>query len=493
MTRTTRQRQVSGRIGVAGPRGRRTGQSRDSAQSPISDVVGRVARWDIALAACALLSWIGGHFAGAISSIAIPAWVVSGIALGLLRPRYGLIVTILVVPYLGGSATPRDAELLRVIPILGAAVRVGADRLRGERVLGAPRGEMVGLALVAAGLFLMTAFTAYLRQANAEALVLAALPWLLGAPVAFLAVWITAEHAGELPGGLIVDAVLVSTVVACLFAIAAWLGAPWTEPFAYASGQGGRLAALGFPTPTGIGVAIALPFAAAAAVRRQVLAGVAVLGLGIVTVVLTGSRGPLIALGVGGFLALAVSGRLGVRTILAGAGIALVAAAALVAVKYGTTPEQIQNAFAAVNEGDAQRVQSWRDAIDVTLRDPLTGGGWRSLSTVEVSGSVGIAASHNMILNAFADGGLPLGITFGGVVLYSVARMWSNRRQLAAYAIAGATVLLVTGLWDIPNLRSYGAVMGGLALGLVAQEPFDPNAPRVAKKRDLRSRPMPAV
>ena len=432
--------------------------------------MGRLARWDVALAAFAWLSWFGGHFAGPVSDVAIPAWVVTGIALGLLRPRFGLLVTILVVPYLGGAADPPQAELLRVIPILGAAVRVGVDRLRGERSLGAPGGGMVGLALVAACLFLLTAFTAYRQSSNAEQLVLAALPWLLGAPVAFLATWITAAHDGELPDGPIVDAVLVSTVVACLFAIVAWLGAPWTASFAFPAGGGGRLAALGYPTPTGIGVAIALPFAVVAARRHHLLAGIAVLTLGLATVVLSGSRGPLIALGVGGFVALAVSGRLSVRTILAGAGIAMVAAAALVAVKYGTTQQQILDALAAVNVGDAQRVQSWRDAIEITLRDPLAGGGWGSLSRVQESGSVGIAASHNMILSGFADGGVPLGITFGGVVLYSVLTMWSNRRWIAPYAIAGATTLLVTGLWDIPNLRSYGAVMGGLALGLVARK-----------------------
>ena len=430
----------------------------------------RLTRWDVALAAFAWLSWFGGHFAGPVSDVAIPAWVVTGLALGLLRPRFGLLVTILVVPYLGGAADPPQAELLRVIPILGAAVRVGVDRLQGKRSLGAPRGEMVGLALVAAGLFLLTAFTAYRDSSRADQLVLAALPWLLGAPVAFLATWITAAHDGELPDGPIIDAVLLSTVVACLFALVAWWGAPWTASFAFPAEVSGRLAALGYPTPTGIGVAIALPFAVVAAHRRHVLAGVAVLALGLATVVLTGSRGPLIALGVGGFVGLAVSGRLNARTILAGAGIAMVAAAALVAVKYGTTPQQILDTLAAVNEGDAQRVQSWRDAIEMTLRNPLAGGGWGSLSRAQASGSAGIAASHNMILSAFADGGVPLGITFGGVVLYSVLTMWSNRRRIAPYAIAGATVLLVTSLWDVPNLRSYGAVMGGLALGLVARQ-----------------------
>jgi O-antigen ligase len=129
-----------------------------------------------------------------------------------------------------------------------------------------------------------------------------------------------------------------------------------------------------------------------------------------------------------------------------------------------------------VNVGDAYRVQSWRAALEITLSDPLTGGGWGSLSRLPEFSAVGIAASHNLILNSFADGGVPLGLTFGGVVLYSVVKMWSNRRWIAPSAIAGATALLFIGLWDIPNLRSYGAVMGGLALGLVARKLSHPVA-----------------
>jgi hypothetical protein len=487
VARTTRQRRAQGRTGAAGPASHR----RENAVVPpraIESVVGRLARWDIALAAVAWLAWFGGHFAGPIAQFSIPTWVVTGIALGLLRPRMALAVTILTVPYLGGAVDPGQGELLRVIPVLGAAVRVTTDRLQGQRTQQAPRGEVVALAVIAAGLFLLTAFTAYLNVPNAEPLVLAALPWLLGAPVAFLAAWIAAAHEGELSDNTIVDAVLVSTVAACLFALAAWWGAPWTTSFAFPVDVTGRLAALGYPTPTGIGVAIALPFAVAAASRRHLLAGAAVLALGLLTVVLTGSRGPLIALGVGSFIAFAVSGRLTVRTILAGAGIALVAAAALVAVKYGSTPQQILNGIAAVNVGDSYRVESWRGAIEVTVNHPVTGGGWRSLIRVPEFGAVGLAASHNMILNAFADGGVPLGVTFGGVVLYSTVKMWSNRHRIAPYAIAGAVALLVTGLWDIPNVRSYGAVMGGLALGLVSRRLSGPAAPHDRKTRRTEAR-----
>jgi hypothetical protein len=491
VARSTRERRTNGRAGAAGPATRRARENPAAQPNPIESLVGRLARWDIALAAVAWLSWFLGHFAGPIADVAIPSWVVTGIALGLLRPRFAVVVTILVVPYIGGATDPANAELLRVIPILGAALRVAADRLRGTRRLGEPRGEMVALAFVAAILFLVTPFTAPVPSIYAEQYAIAGLTWLLAAPVAFLATWVAAADSGELSDGPITDAVLISTVVACLFALDAWWGAPWTASFAFPVDVTGRLAALGYPTPTGIGVAIALPFAVAAASRRHLLAGIGVLAIGLTTVILTGSRGPLIAIGLGALLALGAARRLNARTVLAGAGIAVVAVAALIAVKYGTTAQQILDGFAAVNVGDSYRVQSWRAAIEISFSDPLTGGGWRSLSRVPEFGNVGIAASHNLLLNGFADGGLPLGLSFGGVVFYSVVVMWSNRRRIAPYAIAAATTLLVTGLWDIPNLRSYGAVMGGLALGLVARNVSDPatqREPRGAGQRRMNQR-----
>ncbi len=442
-----------------------------------SAVIARVARWDVAIALVAWLSWFGGHLA-TVSDIAIPLWIVTGLALGLSTPRIALLVTIVVVPYTGGIAEPPQAELLRVIPILGAAARVALDRLRGDRVALAPGGAIVGLALVAIGLYLLTAFTAFLGHPNAERLVLAALPWLLGAPIAFVATWIVGAHDGHLPDAPILDAVLVSTVLACLFAFAAWMGVPWTAPFAFPADWYGRLSAFGYPTPTGMAVAIALPVAVVAAYRRHVVAAAAVLALGLGTVAATGSRGPLLALAAGAFVAAAASGRLTARVAAAGAAIAIVGAAGVLAVRYGTTPEALAGAISQMIGTDTLRAQSWWAAVLITARNPLLGGGWQSLGRFPDFDLGGIGASHNMVLANFADGGLPLGLAFSGVLLYSALTMWRHRRWIAPYAMAAATTLLVAGLWDIPNLRSYGAVMGGLALGMVAR-----SAPRALKTR----------
>ncbi len=472
--------------GVAGA----TGRPASAAAGPpatISAIRSHVG-WDLVLAATALAGWFAGHYDGMPSDIGIPVWVATGLALGILRPRIGLIVTVLVVPYTGAAVDPPQSEVLRVIPVLGAGVRVAVDRLRATRTDGAPGGPMVGLALIAAGLFLLTAFTAYLDSPNAERLVMAALPWLLGAPIAFLAAWLVASHEVHLADRSVVDAVLASTIVACLIALAGWWGVSWTEPFLFTVSVSGRLAAFGYAPPTGMAIAFALPIAVAAARRRHVVAAAAMLALGLIVIVLTGSRGPLLALGIGTLAGVAASRRLRPASLAAGAVVATAAAVALIATRYpGYSIDQILTSVMAPDSEDALRVQTWRAALEIAAANPIFGGGWQSLASNPEVSVRGIADSHNMILAAFADGGIPLGLAFGGVVLFSVRMIWANRRILPAYATASAVTLLAAGLWDIPNLRSYGAVLGGLALGVVARNL--PHQPVSVKRGQSRKGP----
>ena len=429
------------------------------------------------------MGWIAGHYAGWPSDLGAPIWIFGGFALGLVRPPLGLIVTILVVPYAGADADPARSELFRVIPVLGAAVRVVLDRVRPPKPDYAPAGAVLGLAVLASALFIVSAVTPYLDDPNAESLVLAALPWLLGASVAFLAAWIVATHLSESSVGAVGPTVLASTVIACLVALAAWFGLPWIDPFVFAADVSGRLAAFGYAPPTGMAIAFALPIAVAVARRWHVLAAAGVLGLGLFVILLTGSRGPLLALGIGAFVGFAMSGRLNRATFATGALIAAVVGAWLVMSRYpGYSADQLVASFLAADSEDAIRVRSWFAAIEITTQNPLLGGGWRSLSRYHDVDLRGIGDSHNMILSAFANGGLPLGLAFGAVLLYSLRMLWTNRRNVPTYLLVAAITVLVAGLWDIPNLRSYGAVMGGLALGLVAR-----GKPReVPTKRDRR-------
>lgn len=82
----------------------------------------------------------------------------------------------------------------------------------------------------------------------------------------------------------------------------------------------------------------------------------------------------------------------------------------------------------------------------------------------------GVNLSHNMVLQGLADGGFVLGGAILAVIIGSIRSAWSRRRAIPIGFIAAAVAVIVCGLWDMPHLRSYAAVMGGLALGLVARK-----------------------
>ena len=73
-----------------------------------------------------------------------------------------------------------------------------------------------------------------------------------------------------------------------------------------------------------------------------------------------------------------------------------------------------------------------------------------------------------------------------------MGRYTAQKWRGGAYLIAAVATFLVCGFWDIPQVRSYAAVMGGIALGMaagpligraggVAAEPLNGRSPGVAK------------
>jgi hypothetical protein len=450
--------------------GKASRRKRESSPAPVvaAPVSAHIERLDLVFVGVALALWFAAHFPGVVADFAIPAWVVVGIALGLFRPWLGLLLTILVVPFLGGATVQPTGEMLRVVPILGAAVRVVFDRVIKGPTTSGPDGRLVIAAVAAAGLYAFTVITGF---GSDGAVVSANIVWLIGGPIAMMAAWLTASHVVEGRYDTLADVALVATVVGCTFALASWLGMPGTDVFGFPAEKFGRLAALGFPTPTAMGVATTLPFAYAAAARRHWLAGLAVACLGLVVIILTQSRGPLIALGVATVVAILLSGRFTRRTAVAGLAVGTVALIALIGVRYGTNPEQAVNAILGSTGSDADRIATWLAAVSITIASPIVGGGWRALERFGdgTFAQHAIAYSHNIVLHGFAEGGLPLGIANAAVILGSTFMAWRNRFSLPVFVTAAAVAFLVCGLWDIPQVRSYAAVMGGIALGLVAE------------------------
>ena len=435
---------------------------------------GALAGWGSGLAWIAATCWLLGHIP-ALTAVAIPAWIVTGLALGVAQPWLGLLLTVAIVPFLGGATEPLEGEVLRVIPIYGAAARVLLDRF----VLGpsfgrvgrpGPPGWVVAAAVAATALYAYTAQTGSVAVAEGgDALFLdSGLHWLAGGPMAMLAAWIAASHVVAGRSLTFTNVVLLTTVAGCALALAAWFGFPGVDLVTFPGIVNGRLGALGYPTPTAMGIATALPFAVVAAFRYSRWLAFGVIGLALVTMVLTWSRGPLIAVGVGAILAVLASGRVERRYRIAGLAVGSMALVALVAVRYGTNVNAIMGAIGGGAGGDVDRVNTWIAAVSITLASPLVGGGWRSLDRFGDFLQRRISYSHNLVLHGFAEGGIPLGITNATVILYSAWMVWVRRHTMAPYLIAAAVTFLVCGFWDIPQVRSYAAVMGGVTLGMAA-------------------------
>jgi O-Antigen ligase len=428
--------------------------------------------WDVGLLGLAATFWLLGHVP-AIATLAIPIWILAGLALGLLQPWFGLLLTIAVVPFLGGAIDAQYGEVLRVVPIYGAAARVLLDRFVLGPSVGAVRRQgppwwVVAAAIAGAALYGYTAVTGYFAVGQNPSFLDYGLHWVAGGPMAMMAAWIAASHLVAGRGKTLTNVVLGTTIAACVLALVAWFGVPGVDLITFPGIVNGRLSALGFPTPTSMGIATALPFAVAAALSRSRLFAFGVIALALVAMILTGSRGPLIAIGAGAVVAVLASGRVERRLGIAGVAIGAIALVGLVAVRYGTNVDQIVAVINGNASGDVDRVNTWGAAVAVAIANPLVGGGWRSLERVGNFAQRGVAYAHDILLHGFSEGGLPLGIANATVIIYSAWNVWRRRHTMAPYLIAAVVVFLVCGFWDIPQVRSYAAVMGGIALGMAA-------------------------
>jgi hypothetical protein len=434
-----------------------------------------VTDWGALLAVAAFGCWLLAHLP-ALAPVFVPAWLVTGLAVGVVRPWYGLLLGIVVVPFMGG-AVGGDlgvGEVLRVVPVLGAAVRVLVDRFviapsLGRPAVREPAWWVVAAAVAAAGLYMLTALTGYLAEDRREIALVLGLQWQVGGPVAMMAAWMVGSHLAAGRERTLTLVVMATTVVACALALAAWAGLPGVELFTFAGRvEGGRLGALGYPTPTAMGLATVMPLAAVAAWRIRPWLAAAVIGLILVSLLLTWSRGPLLALGVGAVVAALASGRVDRRLALAGSAAGAVALVALVAIRYGTNIDAILATIGASMGGDTARIRSWGAVVAIAISSPLLGGGWNALARVSDFVQLRITNAHNVLLDPLASGGVLLFLANAVVILWSAWMTWVRRHTMAVWLIASVVTFLVCGLWDIPQVRSYAAVMGGIVLGMAA-------------------------
>jgi hypothetical protein len=434
-----------------------------------------------AIATLTLISaacWIVAHTEAPIAPLIGFVGAITGIALGVVSPLAGAVLAIAFVPFRGGSEVVSFslAEFFRGAPLWGAAARLLADRISASRrgePLAAPSRIMTIAAVVGALIAPLQRLTAvslntFPRQ-GAEIDMLN----IIGTQSLLFGAWVVGGHLPRKAVDTLLRASTVVIAIALVLSFAAWIGIKPLEFIVFDPKVFGRLAALGFPTPTAMGLAIALPLAAAAAFTRSRALGVALVAAVGIAIVLTESRGPMIALLVIGVIAIPTIRVLrGVRA-LGVIGALGVAGGALLFNRYGDRIDQILAGSIPNLDSDLQRITSWRAGIETALANPLTGGGWFSLRYWNDSelGKSNVNLSHNIILQGLSDGGFPLGIAAAIIVLGSIALMIRHWRAIPITWRMAAIVVVICGLWDMPQMRAFGALFAGLALGLVSRPP----------------------
>ena len=428
--------------------------------------------WLLAVLAAAF--WVGAHLLGPYSYLAGIGYLIFGILLGALNPLLGAGATIALVPFYGGEMSQGIGELLRSAPMFGSAVRLLYDRIshRGDgSTPWAPDVRVVVAAILVMLLYPLTRVTANGAAWASSQTFLDDTLFLIGAPVAMYATWIAISHLPRAAVDRLLSMLPLALAAALVVALGAWAGIILFDPLAFKGVHYGRLAALGFPTPTGMGIAIALPLAVGVLWSRSRRAAVLIALLGVAVIILTESRGPLLALVASAGVMTLLSSRVPRRYVAAGALLAISAVALLLYVRYPDLLRKLSNGKLPKLSGDEYRITSWRAGIQIALEHPITGGGWMSVRGWNAGelGRKNVNLRHNIVLQGLADGGFLLGGAVATVIFSSLRSGWARRRAIPIYWIGAAVALVVCGLWDMPQLRAYASVMGGLALGLVAR------------------------
>lgn len=434
------------------------------------------------LTVIAVSLWATTHLVSELSGVTAAGYVIVSIAVGVLNPLIGVALAIIFVPFSGGTAPQGLAELVRSAPIHGAAARLLWVRFiqpdgEGNRLY--PSLILVGAAALAIILYPITRITANGADWAPASRLLDDILFMVGAPAAAYASWITFSHLPRNEVDRVLRTLPVSLAVALIVAFAAWIGIGLTGPFAFDGIVYGRLGALGYPTPTAMGVAIALPLATAAIWNRSRNGAILLATAGVAVIVLTQSRGPLLALILGTTAVSILRRQIPRRYVIAGVSVALSALIILLLVRYPDLIRKLSHGRLPSLRGDELRIISWVAAFQIALANPITGGGWMSVrgwNNGEL-GSRNVNLSHNMILQGLADGGIPLGAAIAAVVIGSLRSAWKQRNRVPASWLCAAAVVIVCGLWDMPQLRAYAAVMSGAALGLVSRRAHEEDGP----------------
>jgi hypothetical protein len=435
-------------------------------------------RTDAILVAIAVAGWIAPHLSqnAALVTVGSLTWLVFGIAVGWRNPAAGLLLGLSTAPFISGPLSQPFAEFLRASSIWGSIARLLSDRLISGRFApgaSAPSGVATGAAILGIVLYPLTRITAQSLGHGAATGVGSDIVLILGGASLFFGSWIVASHLSRSAIEGVLRSLPIPLAAAIAVALLAWLKVPIVSDFAFDGRMFHRLAGLGFPTPTAMGLAVSLPLGVAALWPRNRILALLFGAVALFTIYLTISRGPLIALVVGGASGLFLFRQVIVQSI--GKGLVVLGglggAVAIIGVAFARYGKNIAEGTIPGFSGDSDRVTSWIAGLQIAIGSPLVGGGWTSVrywNGGELA-KVNVNFSHNIVMQGLADGGLPLGLAMLTLVVTAVTGIWHFRKSISPIWVVAAITLLVCGAWDMPQLRTFGAVFGGVALGLVSR------------------------
>ena len=138
--------------------------------------------------------WIAAHLLVDFGGILTTLYALTALALGWAHPLAGAIVAIALVPFTGGAIPNDVGEIVRGIPIWGAAARLLLQRLRHGASPEAPGRLPTAAALVAVALYPVTVVTAQMLGHLADGDLPMQLAQITGGGALMYAAWIVFSH-----------------------------------------------------------------------------------------------------------------------------------------------------------------------------------------------------------------------------------------------------------------------------------------------------------
>jgi O-antigen ligase len=391
------------------------------------------------------------------------------------RPAFAVAALLVLDPFAWAHDLGPTQITIGKAALIGATIALVARRASLHALWNAPARPLVigALAIVTANA--LTAIPGVYIDAVARE-TLKALEYVLAFGTAAIAV-----SRAEAPDNVAVaGGVLVSTLLACAFALAQEVSGASSGAIVGAHVIARIAGPLDGPNQLAGFLDLTIPFALAYAIDPGRLRDVAriVLAVAVCTDVLTLSRAGVLgaAVGIACILAFRARGLAAMRPLAFG-GAAVFAALAGLATTFGFARRFFEFGDVSRENGLGTRSELWRAAIDLWKSDPALGIGAGNYELVLPRvGLIGVRTHANSLyLQSLAEGGIALAsATVWTIVCAAILCLRSSKRSATLLAIGAGTVALGThqifdDLTFFPKVGEFWWILLGVAVGLSAR------------------------